>query len=179
MSEIWYRDPLAALGPKSLHKFFPTTQMHLREQMNAVVRFALYYSIALTLVTRRVGTMRIFVAVAALSVLAYELYLRRAALGLAEVSHFRNGVPCIRPTPDNPHMNVMLSDYTSPNRGPACDVTAPMISAETAAVTAPVPSDDPFAEGRMDRQFYTMPSTTIPSDQAGYVDFLYGDLKRQ
>jgi hypothetical protein len=179
MSEIWYRDPLAALGPESLHKFFPTTQMHLREQLNAVVRFSLYYSIALTLVTRRVGAMRIFVAVAALSVLAHELYLRRVSLGLGEVSHFQNGVACVRPTSENPHMNVMLGDYASPNRGPACDVTMPLISAETAAVTAPVPSDDPFAEGRMDRQFYTMPSTTIPSDQDRYTDFLYGDFKRQ
>jgi hypothetical protein len=59
MSEIWYRDLHAWVRNRCT--FFPTTQMHLREQMNAVVRFA-PDSIALTLVTRRVGTMRIFVA---------------------------------------------------------------------------------------------------------------------
>jgi hypothetical protein len=178
MSEIWYRDPLSAFGQKSLHKFFPTTQMHLREQLNAVVRFALYYSIALTLATRRVGAMRIFAAVALLSVIVYEVYLRRMTLGLADASHFvQNGAPCSRPTPDNPHMNVMLSDYAAPNRAAACDVTIPLVAAATSAATPPVPSDDPFSEGRMDRQFYTMPNTTIPNDQAGYVDFLYGDLK--
>lgn len=178
MSEIWYRDPLAAFGPESLHKFFPTTQMHLREQLNAAVRFALYYSIALTLVTRRVGAMRIFVAVALLSVGVYEVYQRREALGLTDTSHFtQNGAPCSRPTPDNPHMNVMLGDYDAPGRAAACDVTIPLVAAATTAATPPVPSDDPFSEGRMDRQYYTMPNTTIPNDQAGYIDFLYGDLK--
>lgn len=178
MAEIWYKDPLSALGPDSLHKFFPTTQMHIREQLNAVVRFALYYSIVLTLVTRRLSSMRIFVGVAALSVVVYEVYVRRDKLGLADVSHFRqNGAPCSRPTPENPYMNVMLGDYATPGRPAACDVTIPLVAAATSAVTAPVPSDDPFVEGRADRQFYTMPSTTIPNDQQGFVDFLYGDLK--
>jgi hypothetical protein len=79
MSEIWYRDLNAWVRNRCT--FFPTTQMHLREQMNAVVRFA-PDSIALTLVTRRVGTMRIFVAKwrpSSVSVSLTSAYLRRAA----------------------------------------------------------------------------------------------------
>jgi hypothetical protein len=184
MSEIWYRDPLAAMGPKALHKFFPTTHMHIRDQLNAVVRFALYYSIALMLVTRRLGCLRIFIAVALLSVIVYEVYRRRGPLGLVDTAHFeQNGVRCSPPSRDNPHMNVMLADYSKPQRPPACDVTIPSIAARVVAATPPVPNDDPFSEGRMDRQFYTMPNTTIPNDQSGYVDFLYGNgdsgLKRR
>jgi hypothetical protein len=69
-------------------------------------------------------------------------------------------------------MNVMLGDYINmPNRPSACDVTNPVVKQAVRANIPDLPQDDLFSDGRMDRQFYTMPSTTIPNDQTGYRNF--------
>jgi hypothetical protein len=71
-----------------------------------------------------------------------------------------------------PYMNVMLGDYINmPNRPSACDVTNPVVKQAVRANIPDLPQDDLFSDGRMDRQFYTMPSTTIPNDQTGYRNF--------
>jgi hypothetical protein len=76
-------------------------------------------------------------------------------------------------------MNVMLGDYINmPERPSACDVTDPLVQQAVRINTPELPQDDPFVDGRMDRQFYTMPSTTIPNDQKGFREFLYGDVMK-
>jgi hypothetical protein len=179
MSEIWYKDPLGAFGPAVLHRFFPTRQMSLPQQLNAVVRLVAYWCLAVTLVQRDLRHMLPLLAVAVATVAIHEAYARNQGT-VSEKFLGRLARPCQRPTDDNPHMNVMWGDYTgAPDRSPACDVTDPAVQAAVQTHTARLPQDDPFTDGRTDRQFYTMPSTTIPNDQDGYAAFLYGSMHDQ
>jgi hypothetical protein len=171
---IWYKDPAAAFGPKELHIFFPTRQMALPQQLNAMLRLCVYWSVAVALITRDPKYL-VPIALAAVATFAInEAYVARGSPG-AEA--FRGGPACVPPTDSNPHMNVMLSDYTvDPGRAAACDVTDPAVQAAVVDRMPALPQDDPFADGRTDRQFYTMPVTTIPNDQEGYRNFLYSDV---
>jgi hypothetical protein len=75
-------------------------------------------------------------------------------------------------------MNVMLGDYINmPNRPSACDVTNPVVKQAVRANIPDLPQDDLFSDGRMDRQFYTIPS--IPNDKTnGIQELLFGDVMK-
>lgn len=160
--------------------------MTLEEQLNAVVRLAVYWSVAVTLIKKNVRYMLPAVLVCAATVVIHEVVRSRGADALTEKYAGVPVAPCRMPTVDNPHMNVMMGDYLnlpegSPivaNRPAACDVTDPLVQRVVDASVPSLPQDDPFADGRTDRQFYTMPSTTIPNDQKGYREFLYGDVMK-
>jgi hypothetical protein len=108
-----------------------------------------------------------------------EAFISRGVDKLAEQYSGYTAAPCVPPTDNNPHMNVMLGDYINmPNRPSACDVTNPVVKQAVRANIPDLPQDDLFSDGRMDRQFYTMPSTTIPNDQTGYRNFLFGDVMK-
>ena len=88
---------------------------------------------------------------------------------------------CQVPTYDNPMGNVLMSDYANPNRPPACysESVAPMIKQalddtlpfDAGRSRSPLPSQQRAAAAR---QFVSSPVTTIPGDQTGFAEWLYG-----
>jgi hypothetical protein len=96
------------------------------------------------------------------------------------------GNACVLPTPDNPFMNVALDDYRNdPNRPPACSPDTLLNSGRTVGDETEVQFSknlfmdvgDLFGSNNSRRQFYTNPSTTIPSNQNEFAQWLYGDAK--
>ena len=89
---------------------------------------------------------------------------------------------CVKPTVDNPFMNVLLGDYVeNPTRGPACSYYDESESSKKVKKDIQekfennLYSDfeDMFQRKNSDRQFYSMPSTTIPNDRDSFQDWLY------
>lgn len=86
-------------------------------------------------------------------------------------------VPITKPTASNPFMNVMLDELTyNPTRPAAEDVT----SAKNANLLDDYfrvqwfsDPTDVFGRSQGQRQFYTMPSSSIPNDQGSYANWLY------
>lgn len=170
----WYRDPVAAFSEGRALQFFPTREMDVAGQLNATFRFALYYGALASLLSRSLRPARLTLVVAMATAALFEA---RAGMRSASAETFLGGLlpearpPCVAPTVDNPFMNVALGDR--PDRAPACDVTEGGTKVAMERAFPSVPSDDHFAGGRTDRQFYTMPSTTVPNDQGGFADALY------
>lgn len=83
---------------------------------------------------------------------------------------------CQAPTSENPFMNVTMADLMDNTKRPrACSLSE---SVETEIDDAfgekYLPNiNDPFNRKHSQRQFYTMPSTTIPNDQTAFAKFLY------
>jgi hypothetical protein len=84
---------------------------------------------------------------------------------------------CHRPTPNNPFMNILTSDYAhNPKRAKACDISNGNIKKK-----AQIFFDknlyrdvgDVFHKNASDRNFITMPITTIPNDDGAFKNFLY------
>ena len=85
---------------------------------------------------------------------------------------------CTKPTPDNPYMNFMLSDYTKfPNRPGACDITRKDVKDKVddfANHNLYADSDDIYGRrAGSSWQFVTNASTQAMTDQSEFARWLY------
>ncbi len=81
------------------------------------------------------------------------------------------------PTLKNPFMNVLNDEITyNPERAAAAPADAPMVKQALDDFFRTNFYNDPtdvFGKAQDQRQFYTMPSTSIPNDRASYQNWLY------
>jgi len=81
------------------------------------------------------------------------------------------------PSPRNPFMNVLVDEVKySPTRPAAVSVDTPVVKAtldEFFRVNWFSDPTDVFGKTQNQRQFITMPSTTIPNDRESFQDWLY------
>lgn len=90
---------------------------------------------------------------------------------------------CTKPTIDNPFMNVTMKDYMNfdsqgsiVNRPPACDPNDPEIKKtmdETFSNNLYRDVSDVFGKQSSQRNYFTMPWTTIPNKQDEFARWLY------
>jgi hypothetical protein len=87
------------------------------------------------------------------------------------------GEVCMKPSKDNPFMNVLISDYvTQPDRPKACNLSSSNTRHEAKkAFDYGLYRDvgDIFSKVASDRQWVTNPSTTIPNDREKLTKWLY------
>ena len=95
----------------------------------------------------------------------------------ADVDTNANYSSSTKPTAKNPFMNVLINEIKyNPSRPPAQDINNSAIKTQLddffrfSWVADPT---DVFGRSQSQREFYTMPSTSIPNDQASYQDWLY------
>lgn len=181
-SRIWYRDPQRFLADTSVSHFFPSRDEPLVDQLNATMRFAVYLSLILFVIKRDPNMLFIGVAVGAVTYVVHESrrsddvgsFERMKSLDLGQEP---DGKVCVKPTRDNPFMNVNVNQIRDfPNRPPACDPMRKKVKAQMEKefdhdLYRDV--DDVFGRNSSSRQFYTMPSTTIPNDSVGFAEWLY------
>lgn len=81
------------------------------------------------------------------------------------------------PNAKNPFMNVLIDEIKyNPKRAQAASVLDPSVSVTLDDFFRTQFVDDPtdvFGKTQSQREFYTMPSTTIPNDQDSYQNWLY------
>ena len=87
------------------------------------------------------------------------------------------GLVATGPTAANPFMNVLLDEIKyNPSRPPAAPVNDPSLKIMLDDFFRVQWTSDPtdvFGNTQGQRQFYTMPSTSIPSDRESYQNWLY------
>ena len=87
--------------------------------------------------------------------------------------------PYVNTTPSNrnPFMNVLIDEIKyNPGRGTAIPVTDPLTKIKLDDFFRTDFASDPtdvFGKTQSQRQFITMPSTSIPNDQGSYQNWLY------
>lgn len=180
---FWALDPMQFFfDVQSFNKFIPDKNMSLVEQLNATFRFCVLFALAMLVIKHDYRAV-FFAAFGAF--LTYLIYTYNERENLSQ-KHLMEKMTvhkdkftgyCTKPTAQNPYMNVNLTDYTDfPNRPPACNVTNPKVKKKMRqtfndAVFRDV--DDIYGKKTSDRQFYTMPVTTIPNDQKAFAEWLY------
>ena len=83
---------------------------------------------------------------------------------------------CKKPTPDNPFMNPPISDFNTANPPVPCNSDDEDINNEiTKAFNSDLYMDvnDVFSKQNSQRQFYTVPNTSIPNNQQDFANWLY------
>jgi hypothetical protein len=88
------------------------------------------------------------------------------------------GEPWTLPTPSNPFMNILLTDLKEPDKWKPPVVTAfdPESKQQLDDFFRIQWFSDPtdvFGKNQGQRQFYTMPSNSIPNDRKSYQEWLY------
>jgi hypothetical protein len=179
MSELfWLQDP-ANLFSK-WKQFVPTNDMTVPEALNAVVRFTVYSSILVALFTHKTYYLLLIPVVMAATVVLVKLFPKTEKIKEAFQSKILGKTAT--PTPDNPFMNVVFTDYVdNPDRPPApADITTKEMDARIAdsfSRTSDLFLDTTDTYGLMQsaRQWVTQAATTIPNDLEGFQSFLNKD----
>lgn len=180
---IWYEDLNTFIDLDNLIKFIPNNDMSFAEQLNAMMRFAVYFAIIVFIIKHdaTIFYFPLFMAAFTFALHSVDKQKEDKKKELFDKLNIdddkRNKRFCYRPTKENPFMNITMNDYKEfPNRPEACDVTRESVKDEVKRIWDEHivrDVDDIFQRRTSDRQFYTMPSTTIPNNQTGFAEWLY------
>jgi len=168
-------DPKDIFRSNELLKFWPTATQSARERVSATTRFVLYAACLVYVITR---DSRVFALGAVVLAALYYLWTSnmisdgklRSTIGDGRAgSILRPDVSL--PTEENSMANVLLSDYVDYPDRPAA-AWYPSVRTQVQQVWSQI---HPFERQRdAERNFYTMPSSTIPNDQTGFAQAAYG-----
>jgi hypothetical protein len=168
-------DPKEVFKSSDLLTFWPTAAQTADQRASATTRFILYAVCIVYIINR---DPRIFaLGGVALAILYYMWTTNmikdgklRTTIGDGRYSTaFRPDVTL--PTTENSMGNVLLSDYADNPDRPAA-AWYPSIRGQVQQVWSQI---HPFERQRdAERNFYTMPSSTIPNDQTGFAQAAYG-----
>lgn len=181
---FWGTHPEILYQTDRLVEFFPTYQMTMIEKLNAVTRLSVYMGIILALIFR--NYMYLYIPVITLAVTYFIFYNQKDNKNLYFNSYdsFQNREneniiekkPCTEPTVNNPMMNFnIITDKR--DRSAACD------SWDSKKVQEKVEDkfnynlyrdvSDLYGKRNSQRQYYTMPATTMPNDQTAFAKWCY------
>ena len=169
MSNLWYQNPRILL--EDLDQFFPNKHLNREQKINAIARFAIYYTILLLVFQQDNKWLSISIAL-----LIISIYLGQTEEMTSENPIIANK-ECQEPTKDNPFMNFTVGDQiTKPNRGGACSWSSSKKKARE-DFRSKLFSDpsDVWGQFISDRNYYTMPNTEIVNDQTGFAKWIFGD----
>ena len=167
MTDLWYNNP--AILFQDMNEFFPTNDLDRIQKVNAIARLAIYYLILVTVLNLSTNWYSISIVLLVVSFLLgyYENFETVTKLDSN----------CTKPTHNNPFMNFTLADYINNTNKPAScpyDRVKDKMRAEFRKDIVPDPADL-WGQNISDRQFFTMPWTTIVNNQTALGKWLYGN----
>ena len=181
---FWFNQPEIIWEKDRLSEFFPTAEYSLEERLNAILRLSIYISIILSIYKNDVRFCFIAVITA---IFTYYIYTNRSKKEVGvETFGEKDPEACTMPTVDNPFMNVTMKDYLNikddqiVDRPPACDASDPEVKKE---IDTKFENNlfrdvnDVFGKMNSQRQFFTLPWTTIPNKQDEFANWLYKSPK--
>ena len=173
MTELWYKNPKVLFD--NLDQFYPSNTYTTIEKNNAMVRFALYYSIIILLFNQNTKLLAL-----SLVIILFTYFLGEADDLETLVNTTTNTTTekqCTEPTVDNPFMNYTIGDLiTNPNKLKACDYdSSKQLMKKTFNTHVHTDLSDIWGKFITDRNFYTMPNTEIVNDQMGFAKWCYGN----
>jgi hypothetical protein len=145
-------------------EFFPSRDATDAERLDAVIRFVVYASVAVSVYRQDVVAM-----LAGIAVIGSILVLFPGGEGMFGGSGKKNV-----PTPDNPFTNVLANEYSTSKARPSSTHLAQVYFDRG----LPREISDVYHKRASDRQFVTMPVTDNIPDTLAFRNFLYGPLKK-
>lgn len=179
--KIWYQDLPGFFTVKNYYVILPLQNLTFEEKLNAIARFFIYFGVIMALV-RSDGT-HLFWGIIALmvTVIIYQYHVKTKTridryLKTKDVEVVDNAV-CKRTTVENPFMNPTVDEYgTKTNYENACPITNSKIyekMSDNFHERLFQDSSDIYGKMASQRQFYTVPNTSIPNNQDGFAKWLY------
>lgn len=180
---IWYEDVSTFLfNQETLTKFIPDKNMELVEQLNSIMRFALYFTLIVLIIKRDYRVVYFVVFIGIVTFIIYQNHVKqldskKELFEKLNITQNNKQKKCYKPTKNNPFMNVLLPDYVDfANRPPACKINNTNVMKDVSKFfneNLVRDATDIFSKNASDREFYTTPSTTIPNNQTTFAEWLY------
>ena len=176
--KIWIENIEILIHQDRLREFIPNKEMSNSEKINAIVRFSLYLSVLLILIKNNYLYLYIFIGALALTYLIY-IFDDKKETFIAPVTKQEEekkiiDKECKKPTKENPFMNVLLTDDYSKTKK-ACKYTEDVKQSIDESFYDKIYNDTSnlYNQRNSQRQFYTMPSTTVPNEQNNFAKWCY------
>lgn len=183
MEKIWFKDIKNLINESNVDKFFPSASMTFEEKMNSIMRLAIYFSLILLIIKKDIN---VFFIPLITGMFTWFLYngetkrIKNEEYFLSKMNLYkdpRTSKLCYKPTPNNPFMNILMSDYSQqPRRPQACNISkgpVKKLAQEYFDKNLYRDVSDIYQKNASDRNFYTTPSTTIPNAQDDFLKFAY------
>ena len=174
--KFWFEDPTILFNNNRLLHFVPNINMDFNEKLNSISRFSIYLTLLIYIYSGNYYYLYIPVIVL---LLTYLLYKNNKDIEILEFSLENKN--CIYPTKHNPFMNPILTDIEeNPNRI-SCIEKNPNMDIKT--INDKFKNNlyrdlsDIYQKNNSQRQYYTVPSTTIPNKQMKFANWLYNNPK--
>lgn len=174
--QIWFEDPKHLFTKSNWIRFVPTPDMTTTDALNAVVRFTAYFTVLLFAATRNTNYLLLLPVVLALTYALHTLFPNGKKL--EAYMNPEKDKNYTMPTPNNPFMNVLLTDINdNPDRPDAAPVTRKDVGLKIAKAfqqTSDLFMDttDMFDQSQAMRTFHTLQSSKVPNDQDGFLAWL-------
>lgn len=159
----------------------PTENMTLEEKLNTISRLILFIGIISAFIFNDSRYILFIIIMLTISIVIYN-FQNNNLLSTEKFLEDKNldiidNKICTKPTVDNPFMNPTLNDikYNS-NKPNACSIDNSKINNlinDSFYSRVFREAGDIYGKLSSERQFYTVPSTTIPNDQTSYAEWLY------
>ena len=183
--EFWSSNYKVLFTNNNLSKFLPNVEMTNVEKLNALMRLGIYLGLALFIFTGNTEYLLIIVIIAAFTYYLYTYQKDNIELffNSIENSNFNKiqdsllvKDSVITPTVNNPMMNINLitSDKTqeaAPTSWNDDELKEKIEEKYNYNLYRDV--GDLYGKSNSQRQFYTMPSTTIPNNQTSFAKWCY------
>ncbi len=164
---FWSNEYKVLFNLSRAKEFIPTPDMSTDEKLNAISRCLIYAGILLYFLYN--DYLFMYIPVIGLALVYY------VHLGSNEgFNQQTESSDCVKPTINNPFMNVLTSD--NPTRSPACNIDDPKIKADIESMFGHglyTNSNDIWDKNNSQRQYYTNPSTTTPNDRDSFMKWCY------
>ena len=175
---FWSDDSTVLYRGDRLKEFFPSVNLSLSENLNAIVRFSVYCSILLFLFG---NTYTVFYIALLVLLFTYVLWKYRSETnfgsfgdGFSSTEREETGQT---PTLENPFMNVLLTDYGDNPKRKSAAVTEDKERDKKFRFNLYRELGDVYERNHSERQYYTMPNTTIPNNRDDFAKWLYKSNK--
>lgn len=184
---FWTNDYKILFDKERLTDFFPTVKMNLIEKLNAIFRLSIYISILLYLFTGCYQYLFIMIIVGLFTFYIYstqkdnvELYFDSSINSnnnLSQQKIYDKKNDDIKPTTENPFMNInLITDSKIKEEAPPSwnnDEIQKEIE-DKFGYNLYRDVGDLYCKSNSQREYYTMPSTTIPNNQTSFAKWCYG-----
>ena len=177
--KIWFKDVKSFLfNENKFMEFIPDMSMTLECQLNAVLRFAIYFSIIVFVIKY---DYRVFYFPVIAGLITFVIYAKMFSDEKDKKELFDklniNNDQCFKPTKENPFMNVSIVDMNDfPTRPQACNLSDENVKENVQEILDSMTIsnvDDIFKKQSGFRDFYTNAVTTIPNNQDEFARKLF------
>ncbi len=168
MTELWYENPKILLDYPD--QFLPSKDQSHIEKINSLVRLAIYWAIIVYVLKYDNKWLSISVVIIIIS------FFLGQTENFVSTDKKLNKNACYKPTKDNPFMNYTIGDLIdNPSRLAGCEYEkAKSLIRQAFRMHLFSDSSDIWGKFISDRNFYTMPNTSIVNKQTEFANWCYG-----